>query len=81
LDVFRENDAGKKLVGVKHGLYGGGGLQIPISRWLDETHSEGNKETQVYIIVEGLYRWVNNFGGRGLNLSGALYSLGCLFTF
>ncbi|PIR20177.1 MAG: hypothetical protein COV45_07480 [Deltaproteobacteria bacterium CG11_big_fil_rev_8_21_14_0_20_47_16] len=80
-DVFRENDSGSKIYGVKKGLYGGAGLQIPVTHWLDESFAESKKETQVYIILEGMYKWVNNFGGGGLNLSGALYSLGCLFTF
>lgn len=80
-DYFRENDDGNIIKGVKKGLYGGGGLQIPISRWLEGMDAERHGDSQVYIITEAIYRWVNDFGAAGLDLSGANYSLGVLFTF
>lgn len=81
MDFFRENDSGTKIKGLKKGLYGGLGLQVPVSQWLDATDVESHRDTQVYVIFEGLYRWLNDFGGKGLNLSGALYSAGFLVTF
>lgn len=81
MDYFYENDSGTKIKGLKKGLYGGAGLQVPISQWMDPVDSKGKFETQVYLIFEGLYKWVNDFGGRGLNLSGAVYSAGFLVTF
>ncbi len=81
MDYFHENDAGTVIQGLKKGLYGGMGLQVPISKWLDALDAEKHIDTQVYLIFEGLYKWVNDFGGKGLNLSGALYSAGFLVTF
>lgn len=81
MDYFHENDSGAVVQGLKKGLYGGAGLQVPISRWLDALDFEKHRDTQVYLIFEGQYKWVNDFGGRGLNLSGALYSAGFLVTF
>lgn len=81
MDYFRENDSGTKIQGLKKGLYGGGGLMVPISSWMDELDVERQSDAQVYITFEGLYKWVNDFGGNGLNLSGAVYSLGFMVTF
>lgn len=81
MDYFYENDSGTKIHGLKKGLYGGGGLQVPVSKWLDMTDAEMHRDTQIYLVFEALYKWVNDFGGKGLNLSGALYSAGFLMTF
>lgn len=81
MDYFRENDSGATIQGLKKGLYGGLGLQVPVSKWLDALDMEKHRDTQVYWIFEGLYKWMNDFGGRGLNLSGALYSTGFMVTF
>lgn len=81
MDYFRENDSGTKIQGLKKGLYGGGGLMLPITKWMDELDVERQSDAQMYMICEGLYKWVNDFGGRGLNLSGAVYSLGFMVTF
>jgi hypothetical protein len=81
MDYFRENDSGSKIQGLKKGLYGGGGIMVPITRWMDELDVERQSDAQMYIVCEGLYKWLNDFGGNGLNLSGAVYSLGFMVTF
>lgn len=81
MDYFHENDAGAVIQGLKKGLYGGAGLQVPVAKLLDAMDAEQHHDTQVYLIFEGQYKWVNDFGGKGLNLSGALYSAGFLVTF
>lgn len=81
MDFFRENDSGTKIKGLKKGLYGGLGLKVPITQWMNELDVDHKAESQVYAIVEALYKWVNDFGGGGLNLSGAVYSLGFMVTF
>ncbi len=81
MDFFRESDSGSTIKGLKKGLYGGAGLQVPITKWMDELDVERKTDSQIYVIFEGLYKWVNDFGGKGLNLSGAVYSFGFMVTF
>lgn len=81
MDFFRENDSGTKIKGLKKGLYGGAGLLVPITKWIEAMDVEKQSDAPVYVMFEGLYKWVNDFGGKGLNLSGAVYSLGFMVTF
>ncbi|MBI2345463.1 MAG: hypothetical protein HYV03_00935, partial [Deltaproteobacteria bacterium] len=78
---FRENDAGTVIKGIKWGLHGGLGMQVSL-RHLTKIEPEfefGVKDAS--LLVEGRYRWVDNFGKGGLDLSGLLGTVGILMEF
>lgn len=67
---FRENDTGSIIQGVKYGLHSGGGLKLRLNRWMDRSLEVDEWTNDVFFVVDGRYRWVNDFGGNGLDLSG-----------
>lgn len=81
LVFFRENDGGTIVKGVKWGGHGGGGVQFSLRELSGMEPDFEMNVRDVYIVTEGRYHWINNFGGGGLNLSGALVTLGFLVEF
>lgn len=81
--VFRESLTGRTTSGVKYGAHGGLGLQIDIgtigdvSRDLDDEFGIN----EFFFTLETMYQWIDNFGGKGLDLSGPVFSAGLLFEF
>lgn len=80
--VFRENDSGDKLMGVKWGAHGGAGVGV----LLDKIESMGAEieaggVNDVYLVLEGRYAFINSFQSTGLDLSGFYPYLGFLFEF
>jgi hypothetical protein len=81
--LFRESLDGRSTSGVKFGLHGALGLQILLDR-IDPLSNYMEKDVgvnDVYFTIEGRYGWINNFGGRGLDLSGLTATGGFLFEF
>lgn len=80
---FRENRQGTVTKGMKFGLHGALGLQVLLDgiEGLSTTMERSLGVNDVYFIVEGRYGWINNFGGRGVSLSGLTVSGGFLFEF
>ncbi|MFH0798952.1 MAG: hypothetical protein V2A66_02080 [Pseudomonadota bacterium] len=80
---FREGDKGKTIQGLKWGLHGGGGVGVDLGWIGDAGHTLGTDYSikGMFLTLEGRYQWINNFGSRGLSLSGGVYSAGLLFEF
>lgn len=80
---YREHTQGRPTVkGLKTGLHAVGGLQF----LLTVIDSDASMELDYgvkgpYLITEARYNWINGFGGKGLDLSGMIYSAGLLFEF
>jgi hypothetical protein len=81
---YRESLAGNVTQGLKMGFHGGGGLQMSFKVFgkdildgLDEDFGIND----VFLTLEAMYQYINNFGGKGLDLSGGVYSVGFLFEF
>ncbi|MBU4484546.1 WD40 repeat domain-containing protein [bacterium] len=81
---FRENVKGNTTKGVKYGLNAGGGIQF-LLEWIDRQASDETEMdsgiNDIYLTLEAEYKWVDNFGGSGLDLSGPIYSVGLLFEY
>ena len=78
---FRENDAGTVIKGLKWGMHGAVGAQFSLKQ-LSGSNSEFELGVRnVYITIEARYNWINSFGKKGLDLSGALTTLGLMFDF
>lgn len=80
---FQERDVGKTINGVKFGMHYGLGAQINIGDIGDtkmSTESDFGID-DMFITLEGKYQWINNFGAKGLDLSGLVCSIGLLFEF
>jgi hypothetical protein len=80
---FRENTKGDVTNGVKFGVHGVGGLQVPLSQFSDDVAAMDADYgiNEMSFTFEAQYQWLNNFGGKGLDLTGWLFSIGLLFTF
>jgi hypothetical protein len=80
---FREGDRGSSTKGIKFGLHGGGGVALNIGAIGDVNDSFDSDFgiNDLFLTLETRYQWANNFGGRGLNLSGWVHSAGLLFEF
>lgn len=81
--LFIEDINGTTRKGMKYGLHGGAGLQINIGR-MTEVSTDLDRDygiNDLFLTLEYMYQWINNFGGRGLNLTGPVYSVGLLFEF
>lgn len=77
LAYFHEDDVGTIIQGIKGGLHVNGGLML----WLNEIGDgdlagDGDNYENVYLTLDGRYRWINNFGKGGLDLSGYTGTLG-----
>jgi hypothetical protein len=80
--IFRENNSGDKLLGVKLGAHGGAGVGFLLDNL--EGMSIGLEEVgvnDVYLVLEGRYAFINSFQSTGLDLSGFYPYLGFLFEF
>ncbi len=78
--IFRENASGRSVKGIKWGLQGAGGVQLNIGMIGDARKSlQTIGIRDFFFTLEGQYQYVNNFGGKGLNLSGPIFSFGFLF--
>lgn len=81
---FRQSLRGKTINGFKTGLQATGGVQILLD-FLDPASELDVEEdfgiNDIYFTLEGRYNWVNNFGGKGLNLSSIVCSFGLLFEY
>lgn len=78
--IFRERTAGTTTKGLKWGMHFAGGLQCNIGMIGDARRSlAGIGIKDFFMTLEGEYKWIDNFGGRGLNLSGPIFSIGFLF--
>jgi hypothetical protein len=81
--IFREGMHGRTTKGIKFGMHTAGGVAINIgvigdaSKELDEEYGIND----MFLTLEAQYHWIDNFGGKGLDLSGQLYSIGLLFEF
>ncbi len=76
-DDFGQVSSGS-VTGVKGGLFGGGGLMIDVididskaKRSLRADHIEN-----AYLYGSAHYAWIDNFGGKGLDLSGWRFNFG-----
>lgn len=78
---FHESDAGVPLNGVKSGLHGGAGVMIRLNHLLTDNSPGENGLDDVFFVTDLRYKWLNNFGGAGLNLSGYLATAGIMATF
>ncbi|MFA5811504.1 MAG: hypothetical protein WC956_04140 [bacterium] len=80
--VFRESVTGSSTSGIKFGMHGAGGLQINISEIGGvQKNFEDIGIDDFFLTLETQYQWINNFGGKGLNLTGPIFSAGFLFEF
>jgi hypothetical protein len=80
---YRQKLNGASTKGMKYGMHGVGGLQINIGE-LGGTRREMDSDygiNDMFLTLEAEYKWINNFGGKGLDLSGQIYSIGFLFEF
>lgn len=80
---YREGDRGGSTKGVKFGIDGGGGVALNIGELGDVSGMMDSDFgiNDAFMTFEARYQWINNFGGKGLDLSGGLYSVGFLFEF
>lgn len=80
---FREGDRSRTIKGMKYGLHGGAGMQVNVGEIGDVGKSLDSDFgiNDMFLTLEGNYQWINNFGGKGLDLSGGVYSIGLLFEF
>lgn len=80
---FRQGQRGSSIKGMKFGMHGAGGLQINIGEIGDIINALDNDLgiNDFFVTLEARYQWINNFGGKGLDLSGGVYSVGLLFEF
>ena len=81
---FRENLKGDITKGMKYGFHFVGGLQINLSKIGGDSMLDMEEETginELFLTLEVEYQFIDNFGSKGLNLSGPIYSLGFLFEF
>lgn len=81
--IFREGVAGRTTKGVKYGVHGGMGLQLDLGAMADVSRDLDFDFgiNDFYLTLEGMYQWINDFGGGGLDLSGPVFSIGFLFEF
>ena len=80
--IFRERASGNTVKGIKWGVHGTGGLQFNIGMIGDAKRSLAQIGiSDFFLTLETEYQWINNFGGKGLNLSGPIFSIGFLFYF
>lgn len=70
LIYFHEFDDAVTIKGVKGGLHGGGGLMLLLNNFLEGGLGDEYGINDIYLVIDGRYQWVNNFGGGGLDLSG-----------
>lgn len=80
---YREGDVGGSTKGVKFGIDGGGGVALNIGLLGDANMAMDSElgVNDLFMTFEARYQWINNFGGKGIDLSGGLYSVGLLFEF
>lgn len=80
---YREGDKGGSTKGMKFGIDGGGGVALNIGEIGDISGMMDSDFgiNDLFMTFEARYQWINNFGGKGLDLSGGLYSVGLLFEF
>jgi hypothetical protein len=81
---FRENLKGEITDGMKYGLHFAGGLQILLDGIDKDTKATMEQDwgiNDVYFTLEGRYNWLNDFGGKGLDLSSLVFSFGLLFEY
>lgn len=67
---FHEFDDTVTIKGVKGGLHAGGGLMLLLNNFLEGGLGDEYGINDIYVVIDGRYQWVNNFGGGGLDLSG-----------
>lgn len=82
--VFREKTSGSSAItNVKYGGHVGAGVSILLDRFeeIGTTLESEVGVNDVYLILEGRYSLLNNFGGSGLDLSGFYPYAGVLFEF
>lgn len=78
---FRENDNGTTIKGIKWGTHGGGGAQFSLRRMVNSDAEFELGVRDFFLVAEGRYNWINTFGRGGLDLSGALFTMGILMEF
>ncbi len=82
---FRENVRGTITKGMKYGYHAGGGLQLSFYDILREpSWDEDYGINDICLTMEARYSWINNFkkpDAIGMDLTGALYSLGFMILF
>lgn len=81
---FRENLKGSTTNGLKTGLHTAGGVQILLDLIDKGCQSVMEQEygiNDVYFTLEARYNWINDFGGKGLDLSSLIFSFGLLFEY
>ncbi len=80
--IFREKAGGTTTKGLKWGMHFAGGLQLNIGMIGDARRSLAEISIKdFFMTLEGEYKYINNFGGKGLDLSGPIFSIGFLFYF
>ena len=67
---FRESVGGQVTKGYKKGLHGAAGLMVSLNKLASGGLGEDYRINDMFFIFEARYRWVNDFGGGGVDLSG-----------
>lgn len=73
---FRESGQGTVVKGLKTGVHGGGGVMVLLNNLSDDRVDRQFGINDIFLILDGRYQWVNNFGGGGLDLSGYAFTAG-----
>jgi hypothetical protein len=79
--IFRDATGGNTTKGIKWGMHGVGGVQWNIGAAADDKSLEQVGILGMFFTTEVTYQWINNFGGKGLDLTGPIFSIGFLFYF
>lgn len=80
---YRQSLNGATTKGMKYGLHAAGGLMVNVGSLMDVNRDLDADYgiNDFFITLEAEYKWIDNFGGKGLDLSGMIYSIGFLFEF
>ncbi|MFH1653696.1 MAG: hypothetical protein ABIE74_06535 [Pseudomonadota bacterium] len=74
--IYHERTTSGSITGHKMGLQGGGGTLLSL------VGSDSDFDVEdVFFVIEVQYNWIDDFGRKGLNLSGPLYSVGFMVEF
>jgi len=80
---YRQKLNGVSKKGMKYGMHGVAGVQVNIGE-IGGVSGDMDGDygiNDMFLTLEAEYKWINNFGGGGLDLSGQIYSIGFLFEF
>lgn len=81
--LFKQALSGGSTKGIKYGLHGTGGIALNVGDMAGTTGMlDGDYGiNDLMVTLEAQYQWIDSFGGRGLDLSGYVFSIGMLVLF